>query len=263
MIRSRPRRSPSRTAKISGSAPAGRRRGGRPSRAEAEALSERIVDVAIKLFLSHGYGVTSIEAVAQAAGISKRTFYHRFADKPALFSAAVHRIIDRLRPPANVPLVEGADLREILERLAAMILRAALTPQAIALHRLIVGESGRFPKLAAVVHRQGATQHAIRLIAGILDREVEARRIALDDPIFAAEQFLHMVIAIPQRRISGFGTPLAPTELESWARKVVDLFLNGCHVSPGVAGDRSAGRSPDRKDARSQDRPRARYARPV
>jgi len=260
MTRSGPRRSPSRTAKIPDSV-AAPRRGGRPSRAEAEALGARILDVATHLFLSHGYGATSIEAVAKAAGISKRTFYHRFADKPALFGAAVHRIIGRLRPPAGVPLVEGRDVRRILEGLAALIVRAALSPQAIALHRLIVGESGRFPKLAAIVAREGATEEAIRLIAGILEREANAGRIAVNDPAFAAEQFLYMVITIPQRRISGFGVPLAPAELDDWPRKVVELFLNGCRGPNGMAAVRSSGRSPRQIDARNKDRPRARSRR--
>src|SRR5262252_4434617 len=123
--------------KLSSTAAAIPRRGGRPSRAQAQQLGERILDVATQLFLAHGYGATSIEAVAQRARISKRTFYHRFADKPALFSAVVHRIIERLRPPAGVPLFQGASLREILERLAGLMLRAALSPQAVALHRLI------------------------------------------------------------------------------------------------------------------------------
>jgi len=204
------------------------RRGGRPSRAQAQQLGERILDVATQLFLAHGYGATSIEAVAQRARISKRTFYHRFTDKAALFSAVVHRIIERLRPPAEVPLFEGTDLREILEHLAALILRAALSPQAIALHRLIVGESGRFPKLAAAVNREGSTDEAIRLIALVLDREARAGKLRLDDPMFAAEQFLYMVIAIPQRRATGMGQPLSSRELDAWARNVVNLFLNGC-----------------------------------
>src|SRR5215831_11028175 len=80
------------------------RRGGRPSLAQAEKLGERILDVATQLFLSHGYGATSIDAVARRAGVSKRTFYHRYADKPALFSAVVHRVIERLRPPVDVPI---------------------------------------------------------------------------------------------------------------------------------------------------------------
>jgi TetR/AcrR family transcriptional regulator, mexJK operon transcriptional repressor len=205
-----------------------KRSGGRPSREEAEKLGERILDIATQLFLSHGYGATSIEAVAEKARISKRTFYHRFKDKPALFSAVVHRIIERLRPPATVPIIEGKDLREILEHLASLILRAALSPQAVALHRLIVGESGRFPKLAAVVHREGAIDGAIGFIAELLEREARAGKLSLDDPRFAAEQFLYMVIAAPQRRATIMGESMKESEIDAWARNVVNLFLNGC-----------------------------------
>jgi AcrR family transcriptional regulator len=204
------------------------RRGGRPTKAEAEQLGHRIVDAATDLFFTLGYGATSIEAVARRAGISKRTFYHRFANKPALLSAVVHRTIERMRPPADVPLLDGAGLPEILRGLAALILRAALSPPAIALHRLIVAESSRFPDLAAVVTRQGATEEATRLIAGALEREARTGNLALDNPTFAAQQFLHMVIAVPQRRAMGLGQPMTPAETNAWARDVVNLFLNGC-----------------------------------
>jgi len=203
-----------------------RHRGGRPSRTASEQLGERILDVATHLFLSHGYGTTSIEAVARRARISKRTFYHRFDDKPALFGAVVHRIIDRLRPPANVRLLEGANLEDVLRGLAGLILHAALSPQAIALHRLIVAESAKFPKLAAVVAEP--TEEAITLISGLLEHEARVGSLALSNPTFAAQQFLHMVIAVPQRRAMGLGPPMTQKEIDDWARDVVALFLNGC-----------------------------------
>jgi TetR/AcrR family transcriptional regulator, mexJK operon transcriptional repressor len=179
------------------------------------------------LFLAHGYGATSIEAIARRARISKRTFYHRFHDKPELFVAVVHRIIDGLRPPAEMPLLEG-NLQQILERLAGLILHAALSPQAIALHRMIVAESARFPQLAAVVTGPGAREEAIQLIAGILDREARAGKLAPDNPTFAAQQLLYMIIALPQRRAMGFGVPMTSAEIDAWPRDVVNLFLNGC-----------------------------------
>jgi AcrR family transcriptional regulator len=187
------------------------------------------------LFLTQGYGATSIEAVARRARISKRTFYHRFDDKPALFVAVVHRIIDRLRSPADVERLVG-DLQEILQRLARFILRAALLPQAVALNRMLVAESARFPKLAAVVTERGVTDEAIRVIAGILDREIRAGNLALDNPTFAAQQFLYMVIALPQRRAMGLGTPMTSAELDAWARDVVNLFVNGCRGWVRVKG---------------------------
>jgi AcrR family transcriptional regulator len=203
------------------------RRGGRPSREVSERLGELILDAATEMFLAHGFGATSIDAVAQRLRISKRTFYHRFPDKQALLAAVVHRIIERLRPAASIPLVEGADLRAVLERLATIILRAALSPDAIALHRLMVAESARFPELAAVLAREGATEEAVKLIAGILAREATAGRIEVADTTFAARQFLSMVITLPQRRAMGLGPRMSKRELEQWPRDVTDLFLNG------------------------------------
>jgi TetR/AcrR family transcriptional regulator, mexJK operon transcriptional repressor len=206
------------------------RRGGRPSKADAEQLQHRIVDAATKLFFTVGYGATTIEAVAQRARISKRTFYHRFDNKAALFNAVVHRTIERLRPPADVPLLHGANLAEILRGLADIILRAALSPPAIALHRLIIAESNRFPDLAVVVTDQGASGEAIRLIAGVLEREARAENLTLDNATFAAQQFLHMLIALPQRRAMGLGMSMTAAEVDAWARDVVNLFLNGCRA---------------------------------
>jgi len=202
-------------------------RGGRPSREDAAKLRDRILDAATGLFFAHGFGATTIDAVAAQARVSKRTFYDRFDDKAALFGAVLHRIVEGLRPPAAMPLITGADARDILRHLAGIILHAALMPQALALHRLIVAESARFPKLAAAVANEGGTAEAIRLIAGLLERETRSGALAVADAPFAAEQFLQMVLTVPQRRALGLGTPMTPKELLRWARDVVDLFLDG------------------------------------
>jgi AcrR family transcriptional regulator len=202
-------------------------RGGRPSRVQAEKLGEQILEAATALFLAHGYGATSIEQVARHARISKRTFYHRFDGKPALFAAVVHRIVDSLRPAGGTPSVEGPDLPAMLRQIAGLILQASLSPQAVALHRLIVGESARFPGLAAAVNKGGASEEAVKLIAGLLERETRAGRISFKNSPFAARQFLYMVIAVPQRRAMGLGPPMSARELRDWPRDVVKLFLEG------------------------------------
>jgi AcrR family transcriptional regulator len=166
--------------------------------------------------------------VAARAGISKRTFYHRFDDKAALFAAVVHRIIEQLRPPPGVPIVEGANLHDILRRLAGLILRAALSPRALALHRLVTAESVRFPKLVRLVDSESVTQEAKALIASLLARELQDPRLNAEARAFAAEQFLVMVVTGPQRRAMGLGASLTPAELDAWTDDVVRLFLNGC-----------------------------------
>jgi TetR/AcrR family transcriptional regulator, mexJK operon transcriptional repressor len=203
-------------------------RGGRPARADALRLRQRILEVATEQFLAKGYGSTTIESVAARAGISKRTLYHRFDDKSALFAAVVHEIIEQIRPPAGVPLIEGATLREVLRRLAGMILRAALSPQAIALHRLVMAESARFPELVRAVHGDGSAREATTLIGGLLAREPRDSTLSAEKRAFAAEQFIFMVVTLPQRRAMGYGTPMTAAELDVWADKTVDLFLNGC-----------------------------------
>lgn len=204
------------------------RRGGRPSREAAALLGEHILEVATELFFAQGYGVTTIEAVAQRARIAKRTFYHRFPDKAALFGAVVRRIIEALQPPADTPIYDDGSLEEVLRCLARLILRAALTPMALSLHRLIVAEAKRFPDLAAIVAREGGRAELVGQIAALLEREARAGSLAITRPEFAAEQFLQFVVASPQRRALGLGTPMTEAELELWADDCVNLFLNGC-----------------------------------
>ena len=69
---------------------------------------------------------------------------------------------------------------------------------------------------------------AIALISGLLERETRAGHVALRNPVFGAQQFLHMVIAVPQRRAMGLGTPMTADEIDTWASEVVALFLYGC-----------------------------------
>jgi len=207
---------------------AARGRGGRPSRIAALQLNQRILDVATELFLAQGYGLTTIEALARRAGISKRTFYHRFADKAVLFGAVVHHILQRLRPPPDVPLVEGATLHQVLKRLARLILQAALSPPAIALHRLIVAESARFPELARALNDEGTSQEAVALIGGLLAQSLDNPELTAAAREFAALQFLQLVVVVPQRRALGFERPMTAAELEHWAECSVRLFLDGC-----------------------------------
>jgi hypothetical protein len=96
---------------------------------------------------------------------------------------------------------------------------------------MIVAESARFPELARVLALEGATEEATTLIAGILERAVKARRLRVDDTRFAAQQFLQMVVALPQRRAMGLGDPMSAKELRDWPRKVSDLFLRGCGMN--------------------------------
>lgn len=203
-----------------------RSHGGRPSRLESAQLSDRILDVATALFLGDGFGATSIEAVARRAGISKRTSYHRFPGKEALFEAVVRRLIDRWMPSFDATLLEAPSLAETLRRSAEQILGAALTPEALALYRMAIAEATRFPGLARVLHDLGTAAGTDR-IARHLEERIAGGEIRPLDPRFAAEQFIMMVVSGPRRRALGLGAPLGPAELDRWIDHTIALFLDG------------------------------------
>ena len=206
-----------------------RSHGGRPSRSESAQLSDRILDVATGLFLGQGFGATSIEAVAKHAGISKRTFYHRFRGKEALFEAAVRRLVQRWTPALDTALFEAPSLAASLRRLGEHMLDAALTPEALALHRMMIAEGARFPALARILHELGAAA-GIERIAGHLDASIACGEIRALDTRFAAEQFINLVITGPRRRALGLGPPVHPSELRPWVEQTVSLFLDGCRA---------------------------------
>jgi TetR/AcrR family transcriptional regulator, mexJK operon transcriptional repressor len=211
-----------------------RGRGGRPSRQQSALLADRILDVAEKLFLGHGFGATSIEAVAKQAGISKRTFYHRFPGKERLFEAVVRRLIERWLPPFDTGLLSPPDLADALRSAAEYMLRIALTPEALALHRLVIHEAQRFPGLARIMYELGAAS-GIERIANHIEPRIASGELRPMEPRFAAEQFILSVVTGPQRRALGLGMPMSASEITEHAGKAVTLFLDGARAHQEVS----------------------------
>jgi AcrR family transcriptional regulator len=204
------------------------RRSGRPPREQVVLLEDKILDTAAALFFSEGYGAASIDEIARRAQIAKRTLYARYENKAALFSAVVHRIIQRMRPQpqATEDLFHGSSITDSLHHIAKVMLHAALSPEAVAMYRMVLAEATRFPELALIMNEHGARQEAIRRIAELLHRDA---KISPPQADFAAEQFIVMVVTAPQRRALGLGTPMSKPELKEWIDNTVDLFVRGVH----------------------------------
>jgi AcrR family transcriptional regulator len=170
--------------------------------------------------LRDGYGAASLEAVASVAGVSKRTLYARFAGKAALFQVVVARLVARWLPAFDAGLGQAHGLEATLLAAARVMLATALAPEALALHRLIIAEIGRFPELAVVMREAGAGVGHERLAAAL-------GQAGVADPVWAAEQFVTLVLAGPQRRGLGLGPALDATAQQDWAARSVALFLRG------------------------------------
>jgi AcrR family transcriptional regulator len=205
------------------------RRGGRPSAAEAGMIEDKILDTSAALFFAQGYGAVSIEEIVRQAQISKRTLYARYQNKQALFGAVVERVVHKMRPDGDSTdkLFQGANVEEVLRRIAPILLKASLSPEGLALQRLMLSEAMRFPELAKIMHEHGARREAIQRIATLLRRNEKPGKKSSVSPEYAAEQFMFMVTAAPQRRALGLGAPMKSGELGDWANDAVSLFLNG------------------------------------
>lgn len=201
-------------------------RKGRPSLDDAERLVDDIMDQAIRLFMEQGYEVTTVEAIAAAAGISKRTYYTRFAGKPEVFEAVILRYVERNVteiPHMDVPALPLADR---LYRMGEHLLEWVLQPDVLGIYRMTIAEVRRFPELAKMVAEYAVVDSA-RAFEPVFR---EAAGGVLDDEsiTFIANQFLQVVSAEPfHRAIQGIEAPGVDEEKRCRLRRSVELFLNG------------------------------------
>jgi len=141
-----------RTAAASHPAPGAKRkrnRAGRPTAEELERRKARVMDVATGMFVSHGYAATTLLDIAKQAGVATRTLYQHFGDKEAIFREVIFARDNAVAVPPR--LVPGDSLMAALHKAAAYAFDVALRDRSIALMRLMIAESARFPDLMTKV----------------------------------------------------------------------------------------------------------------
>ncbi|NMG22035.1 TetR/AcrR family transcriptional regulator [Brasilonema bromeliae] len=111
-----------------------------------------ILDGAMQEFLIHGYAGASMDRLAVAAGVSKPTLYNYFQNKEGLFTALIERLAqEKLQAILESQDSQGlqGETEVVLRRIAIKLLNTITgDQQLLAFIRLVIGESGRFPKLA-------------------------------------------------------------------------------------------------------------------
>jgi AcrR family transcriptional regulator len=65
----------------------------------SERSRQQILDAALKLFSHRGYGATSVQEIAEAAGLSKGNVYHHFPEKEMIFRALLDRYFLAMSQP--------------------------------------------------------------------------------------------------------------------------------------------------------------------
>ena len=137
-----------------------------PLRQGSPAKRAAIVRAALEVFLREGYARTSVDAIAAAAGVSKRTIYDYYGDKRQLFlstleetkqaqAAAFQELLDRTL--GQVDDIETALIRfgrEFATEMARSAERAAVM-------RLTIAEAAHFPALLERTSTNTAVQRAL------------------------------------------------------------------------------------------------------
>jgi TetR/AcrR family transcriptional regulator, mexJK operon transcriptional repressor len=153
------------------------RKRGRPTADERRRRETEILTAALGVFLTCGYGASTVDELAAAAQVTKRTLYTYYGDKAGLFAAMV-------RDLAAAVSLDAASDRDTLETLAARIVSRVHSDELVGLHQLVIGESARFPELAVILHSSGDARHIARL-AGHLRAERSLGAAPLAEPLFS------------------------------------------------------------------------------
>lgn len=99
-------------------------------------MGEHILEVGLKEFVAKGADGTSMDDIAAAANVSKRTLYARYGSKIGLLVAAIEHGIDNRLTPIVATMGSGSP-RERLTRIARQMLDLSLKPEVIGLEKLL------------------------------------------------------------------------------------------------------------------------------
>jgi len=190
----------------------------------------QIVEAAARLFMADGYGATSMDAIAREAGVSKATLYAYFTDKASMFAAIIHNECQRKSDFLWDENFDRSDVRAMLDQMARAAIRFGSEPETLAIYRIVVGESGRFPELGRVFYETGP-RRVLRRLAECLQEANEKGLLSIAEPRLAAEQFVGMVRGAHylRRLLRIDEEPEAPDD-ERIVASAVDVFLRAYQV---------------------------------
>jgi TetR/AcrR family transcriptional regulator of autoinduction and epiphytic fitness len=152
---------------------------------------EAIVEAAERLFLGRGFGAVSMDELAAAAGVARRTLYNQFSSKEEIFREMLLGVSGQLEDAFPPGVETQGDVEDVLRLVARMILDLHKHPEYLGFLRMVVADSRQFPwiaeEFATVMDPQ--TERLVRYLAhltalGILDCR---------NPMLAAHQFMGML----------------------------------------------------------------------
>ena len=195
-----------------------------------------ILTAARSLFLQQGYELTSVEAVAKLAEVSKLTIYSHFDNKADLFRDVIREGCERQVAPDNFLNYAGQPPEQALLQLGGSLLNLIFNPESLRLLRIIQAEAVHHPQIVEVFYQAGP-QRVKSAFAELLWAWVQQGRLAVPDIPRACEQFFSLLKGeVHIKALLYQDAGLNDVEMAEHVQACVSLFLAGYGVNPTEAG---------------------------
>lgn len=203
------------------------RRMGRPTQRQSRELDEKIVSIALELFLEHGYEGVTMDALARALGITKRTLYMRYRDKGEIFLAAFDKSKGEWKfEGLDLSSMPESSLEQKLMLLAEALLQQVLNPRYIKLGRIAVSIADNYPEQIRMSYDMSLSPRIQSVVVVLKNHKNEIDSSWCENLEMTAELFVGMITGLPAR-LASMGTV---RDLEFEKRRVkqaVYLFVQG------------------------------------
>lgn len=184
------------------------------------------MDAAEAYFLELGYMGTSMEAVAQAAQVSKLTIYSHFGDKETLFKSVIERKCEQHSMSQGYLHLANFALPKALKVIALNYVNLILSDEAIKLHRIISAESTRDSKSAQLYYEAGPTRLK-NDFCDLLEIWRAEKKIKVLNCSLACDQFFSLIKGeMHARALMGVGRKPTGGMIEKHVADSIDVFLN-------------------------------------
>jgi AcrR family transcriptional regulator len=145
------------------------------TRLSPEVRRKQILEAALAEFSAMGFAATSISRIAERVGISKANVYVHFASKDQIFETLLQSLSSVGKAQDNWSKIQEArNLPEFIDNLIEVTYEA-LTPEALAIMRLLIAEGHRVPDVLAKWHKDNLQRRAERQVT--IDEQVAAGRM--------------------------------------------------------------------------------------
>jgi len=188
---------------------------------------QAILAAAKRAFLAHGYSGVSMEAIAEAAPVSKPTLYSHFKGKQDLFAAVIAGECEAVLSALSSVQAEPGDPVAGLKAIAGAFVELVYADEALQLYRLIIAEQQHFPELGEPVYRSGPDA-VLRQLSSYLSELSRRGILRIDDVAIAGQLFLGMLIGDEHFRcLLGLQSGLSEAAKQRLIDASVSLFLKG------------------------------------